>query len=116
MSQSILIPLYRLYDVNIDNQISHPTEGVTEINVDLKFIPKRITIHSPSTVMMSRSFIISDNEDDYKDGGDIIPDEDTIPCVKYASASSYFKFYCRELALQEFKKIYKKIEKTKKFS
>jgi hypothetical protein len=116
MSQSILIPLYRLYDVNIDNQICHPTKGMTEINIDLKFIPKRITPHSPSIVMMSRSFITNDDENDYKDSGEIIPDEDTIPCVKYASASSYFKFYCRELALQEFKKIHKKMGKSKKIS
>jgi hypothetical protein len=116
MSQSILIPLYRLYDVNIDNQICHPTEGVTEINIDLKFIPKRVNAHSPSTVLMSRSFIISKDENEYKDGGYTISDEDTIPCVKYASAYLYFKFYCRELALQEFKKILKKVEKTKKIS
>lgn len=107
MAQSLISLIYKLYDLDVITQSSHINDEVN-INIDLNFTPKRICPSSPDTVTVSRCFKLNQKDntitDEFK--------ENTLPCVK--DDHSYFKFYCRELSLQEFKKVNKKLGKTKK--
>jgi hypothetical protein len=109
MSQSLISLIYKLYDLNVISQSHHINDEVN-INIDLNFIPKRVSITSPDIVTVSRCFKLNQKDNTITDTFK----ENTLPCVK--DETNYFKFYCRELALQEFKKIHKKMGKSKKVS
>lgn len=101
--------IYKLYDLDVISQSHHINDEVN-INIDLNFIPKRISPASPDMVTVSRCFKLNQKDNTITDTFK----ENTPPCVK--DETNYFKFYCRELALQEFKKIHKKMGKSKKVS
>jgi len=107
MSQSLIYLIYKLYDLNVISQSHHINDEVN-INIDLNFIPKRICSSSPDTVTVSRCFKLNQKDNTITDTFK----ENTLPCVK--DDPNYFKFYCCELCLQEFKKVNKKLGKTKK--
>ena len=107
MSQSLISLIYKLYDLNVISQSHHINDEVN-INIDLNFTPKRICPNTPAMVSVSRLFIVNQKDNTITDTFK----ENTLPCVK--DDFGYFKFYCRELCLQEFKKINKKLGKTKK--
>jgi hypothetical protein len=108
MAQSLISLIYKLYDLDVITQSHHINDDEVNINIDLNFIPKRICSTSPDMVMVSRCFNLNQKDNTITD----IFKENTLPCVK--DESDYFKFYCRELCLQEFKKVNKKLGKTKK--
>jgi hypothetical protein len=107
MSQSLISLIYKLYDLDVISQSHHINDEVN-INIDLNFTPKRICPNTPDMVSVSRLFKVNQKDNTITDTFK----ENTLPCVKDDTA--YFKFYCRELCLQEFKKNNKKIGKTKK--
>jgi len=107
MSQSLISLIYKLYDLDVISQSHHINDEVN-INIDLNFTPKRISPTSPDMVTVSRLFKVNQKDNTITDTFK----ENTLPCVK--DETNYFKFYCRELCLQEFKKVNKKLGKTKK--
>jgi hypothetical protein len=107
MSQSLISLIYKLYDLDVISQSHHINDEVN-INIDLNFNPKRISPTSPEMVTVSRLFKVNQKDNTITDTFK----ENTLPCVK--DETNYFKFYCRELCLQEFKKVNKKLGKTKK--
>jgi hypothetical protein len=107
MSQSLISLIYKLYDLDVISQSHHINDEVN-INIDLNFTPKRISLTSPEMVTVSRLFKVNQKDNTITDTFK----ENTLPCVK--DETNYFKFYCRELCLQEFKKVNKKLGKTKK--
>jgi len=109
MSQSLISLIYKLYDLDVISQSHHINDEVN-INIDLNFTPKRICPNTPAIVGVSRLFKVNQKDNTITDTFK----ENTLPCLK--DETNYFKFYCRELALQEFKKIYKKMGKSKKVS
>lgn len=107
MAQSLISLIYKLYDLDVITK-SHYINDEVNINIDLNFTPKRICTASPNIVTVSRCFKLNQK-------GNIVTDEfkeNTLPCVK--DDPNYFKFYCRELSLQELKRTNKKLGKTKK--
>jgi len=108
MAQSLISLIYKLYDLDVITQSHHINDDEVNINVDLNFIPKKICSTSPDKVTVSRFFNLNHKNNSITD----IFKENTLPCVN--DDPNYFKFYCRELCLQEFKKINKKLVKTKK--
>ena len=109
MSQSLISLIYKLYDLDVISQSHHINDEVN-INIDLNFTPKRICPNTPAMVSVSRSFKVNQKDNTITDTFK----ENILPCVK--DETNYFKFYCRELTLQEFKKIHKKMGKSKKVS
>jgi hypothetical protein len=108
MVQSLISLIYKLYDLDVTTQLHHINDDEVSINIDLNFIPKRIFSISPDTVTVSRCFKLNQKDNTITD----IFKKNVLPCVK--DESDYFDFYCRELCLQEFKKVNKKLGKTKK--
>jgi hypothetical protein len=109
MSQSLISLIYKLYDLDVISQSHHVNDEVN-INIDLNFTPKRISLTSPVMVTVSRCFKLNQKGNTITD----IFKKNTLPCAK--DEYDYFDFYCRELTLQEFKKIRKKMGKYKKIS
>jgi hypothetical protein len=107
MAQSLISLIYKLYDLDVISQ-SHHINGEVNINIDLNFTPKRFCPVSPDMVTVSSCFKVNQKDNTITDTFK----ENTLPCVK--DDPYYFKFYCRELCLQEFKKVNKKLGKTKK--
>ena len=109
MSQSLIYLIYKLYDLNVISQSHHINDEVN-INIGLNFTPKMICPTSPHTVTVSRCFKLNQKDNTITDTFK----ENTLPGIK--DESNYFKFYCREICLQEFKKVNKKLGKTKKLA
>jgi hypothetical protein len=107
MAQSLISLIYKLYDLDVISQLHHINDEVN-INIDLNFTPKRICPTSPAMVTVSRYFKVNQKDNTIMDTFK----ENILPGIK--DESNYFKFYCRELCLQEFKKVNKKLGKTKK--
>jgi hypothetical protein len=110
MAQSLISLIYKLYDLNIISQSHRINDDEVNINIDLNFTPKRTYPTSSDMVTVSRCFKLNQKDnivtDEFK--------ENTLPCVK--DDFNDFNFYCRELSLQEFKKVNKKLGKTKKIT
>ena len=110
MSQSLISLIYKLYDLNIISQLHQINDDEVNINIDLNFAPKRTCPTSPDMVTVSRCFNLNKKDNTITDTFK----ENTLPGIK--DEFNYFKFYCREICLQEFKKVNKKIGKTKKLA